>query len=110
MNRSSLPLAWAALLAAAGTGPAQPEPAYQAELRFVRELRARHDNDLALQYLERLGKNAPPELARELPLEVAKTRLEAASDEPDTGRRVALYEAAGKEFERFLADPANARH
>jgi hypothetical protein len=110
MNRRPFALAWAVLLCTAAFAPAQPEPAYQAELRFVRELRARHYNDLALQYLERLARDAPPELARELPLEAAKTRLEAASDEPDTGKRVALYEEAGREFERFLADPANAGH
>jgi hypothetical protein len=108
MKRRTPFFAWALLLGAAGAAPAQQEPAYTAELQFVRELRARHYNDLALQYLERLRKGASPELARELPLETAKTRLEAAADEPDSGKRLALYEEAGKEFARFLADPANA--
>src|SRR5262249_11939023 len=110
MKRRTPLLAWAVLLGTAGAVPARQEPAYTAELQFVRELRARHYDDLALQYLERLRKGATPALARELPLEMAKTRLEAAADEPDSGKRLALYEEAGKEFERFLADPANAAH
>jgi hypothetical protein len=75
------------------------------ELRFVRDLRARHYNDLALEYLERLKKGNPsPALLRELPLELAKTRLEAAADEPDSGKRLALFDGARSEIEAFLRD------
>jgi hypothetical protein len=80
------------------------EPPYEEELRFVRELRARHYNDLALEYLQQLAKNPTPQLQRELPLEFAKTRLEAAADEPDTTKRLAQYAQAQAELEKFLKD------
>jgi hypothetical protein len=102
MNRRLAIAAWAFLLGAGGV-PAQEAP-YQEDLRFVRELRARRYNDLALEYLQKLARNAPPELARELPLELAKTRLESAADEPDTTKRLALYAQAQAEFEKFLAE------
>jgi outer membrane protein assembly factor BamD (BamD/ComL family) len=73
------------------------------ELRFVRELRARHYTDLALEYLQRLQNGKPsPELLRELPLELAKTRLEAAADEPTSSKRLTLFESARAEIESFL--------
>jgi hypothetical protein len=102
------------LIAAALAGLAGPlvaqEPAYVEEMRFVRELRARRYNDLALQYLERLKQNPSPELAKELPLEIAKTRLEAAGDEADSGKRRAEYDRARGELEEFLArNPGHPR-
>jgi hypothetical protein len=75
----------------------------QEELRFVRELRDRGDADLALEYLQRLSKTASPELARELPLEEARTRLKAAADEPDSSKRLAMYTQAETDFEKYLA-------
>jgi hypothetical protein len=97
------------LVVASGGAFAQEAP-YQEDLRFVRELRARRYNDLALEYLQQLAKNAPPELARELPLEVAKTRLEAAADEPDSARRLSLFGQAQEAFEKFLKDnPSHPR-
>jgi hypothetical protein len=86
-----------------GWALAQQTP-YQEELRFVRELRARHYNDLALEYLGQLATNPSPELKRELPLEFAKTRLEAAADEPDTTKRLTAYAKAQAELENFLKD------
>src|SRR5271166_4423736 len=99
---------WRVLLAglvvvSGGWATAQEGP-HQEDLRFVRELRARHYNDLALEYLRHLSKNAPPALARELPLEFARTRLEGAADEPDTTRRLAEYAQAQAEFEKYLAE------
>src|SRR5262245_24771364 len=93
MKRSVGTLALGALLAAVASLPAE-EP----HLEFVRGLRARHYNDLAMDYLQRLSQNAPPQLARELPLEFARTRLELAKDEPDIGRRLALYAEARKDL------------
>lgn len=88
---------------------AQQEASYVSELHFVHNLRARHYNDLALEYLERLKKNNPsPELLQELPLELAETRLETAASEPDSGKRVAIYEQARSEIEAFLN--ANKNH
>src|SRR5947209_18359151 len=91
-----------AFLLAAGSAGAQ-DPSVQEDLRFVRELRARHYNELALEFLERLRKTVPEELAQELPIEIAKTQLEAAADEPDSGKRLGLYAEAQAEFEKFLA-------
>jgi hypothetical protein len=102
MNRRFALLAWAALAAGSEFAAAQ-EPAYREQMRFVNELRARHYNDLALEYLQMLSKNPSPELARELPLEMAKTRLEGAADEPDSGKRLALYGQARAELEKFIA-------
>lgn len=79
----------------------------QEELRFVNELRQQGSNDLALRYLERLSKNPPAELAAEMPLEMAKTRLAAAANEPDSTRRLAAYGQAQKEFTDFLRTHPN---
>jgi hypothetical protein len=73
-------------------------------MRFVRELRARGYNDLARDYLQKLAKTAPPELKRELPLEIARTNMDAAAEEPDSGKRLALYAQARADFQKFLAD------
>jgi hypothetical protein len=100
MNRHAF---LASLIVLAGGWALAQEAPYQEELQFVRELRARHYSDLALEYLQRLSKNAPPELARELPLEFAKTRLEAGADEPDTAKRLEQYALAQQELEKFLA-------
>jgi hypothetical protein len=102
MNRGFALLAGAALAAGAGFAAAQ-EPAYREQMRFVSELRARRYNDLALEYLQMLSKSPSPELARELPLEMARTRLEGAADEPDSGKRLALYGQARAELAKFLA-------
>jgi hypothetical protein len=108
-NRALFPLAVAFAVIAAGSRAGGQEAPHVGELRFVRDLRARHYSDLALDYLDRLKKNNPsPELLSELPLEFAETRLDAAADEPDSGKRLALFEQARGEFEAFLV--ANPEH
>jgi hypothetical protein len=82
---------------------AQPEPPHVAEMHFVNELRKRGDVALALDYLQRLGKNPSPELAKELPFEIAKTRLAIGTEESESSKRLALYQQARNEFEAFLA-------
>jgi len=77
---------------------------YRDELRFVEGLRSRGDNDLALEYLRRLEKNAPPELLKELPLELAKTSLRVAGDEPETAKRLLIYAEARENFKKFIAE------
>jgi hypothetical protein len=107
MNRRGLVVVCAALFGTGWSAPARG-PDVTEELRFVRELRARRYNDLALEYLERLKKsNPPPDLAAELPLEVARTLLDGAADEPDSARRVALYGQAQAVFVEFLAKSPN---
>ena len=86
------------------------EPPYAEELRFVRELRSRGYGDLAREYLDKLAKTASPELKKELPLERALTEMEAANDEPDSSKRIALYAQARQQFEQFLkANPTHPR-
>jgi hypothetical protein len=72
-------------------------------LRFVRELRDRGDADLALDFLERMKKDATPELARELPLEIARTQIKAAPEVPDSSKRLQMYASAQEELEKYLA-------
>ena len=80
------------------------EPAYRDDLRFAEALRSRGDNDLALEFLEQLKKGAPAGLLKELSLEFAKTRLRVAADEPETAKRLAQYQAARADFERFIRE------
>ena len=61
---------------------AQPESPVDSEMDFVNELRKRGDAALAMDYLLRLGKNPSPQLAKELPFELAKTRLLIGTEEP----------------------------
>jgi hypothetical protein len=84
------------------------EAPYAEDLQFVRELRSHGYTDLAREYLERLAKSAPPQLKKELPLERALTEMEAANDEPDSGKRIALYAQARTQFESYLK--ANSQH
>lgn len=72
------------------------------QLDFARKLRTRHYADLALEYLEKLRKTAPPALAPEVLLETARARVNLAQDkEPD--QRAPLFEQARKDLEAFLA-------
>lgn len=84
------------------------EPDFRDDLRFAEALRARGENDLALEWLERLRKTGSPELLKELPLELAKTRLRVAAEEPETGKRLAQYREARDDFLKFIA--ANPSH
>ena len=66
--------------------------------------------DLALEYLQRISKNASPELLKELPLELAKAKLDAAGEEPDSGKRLSLYSDARDELQKWLAaNPTSPR-
>ncbi len=75
---------------------------------FVHELRKQGKSDLAAEYLQKLAAKPSPELAKELPLEMAMTRLEAANDEPDSGKRLNLYNLAREELQKWLT--ANPNH
>ena len=97
-----------AVLVLAASAPAAEEASIQDDMRFVHELRNQGRSDLALEYLQRLAKNPSPELAKELPLELAMTRLEAANDEPDSGKRLNLYNLAREELQKWLT--ANPNH
>jgi hypothetical protein len=108
MNLRVLVLTAAAALGAVPFAAAQPEPPHVVELRFVSELRKRGDAALAMDYLQRLAKNPSPELAKELPFEVARTRLAIGTEEPESGKRLALYQQARDDFEKFLKDNPNS--
>ena len=97
-----------AVLLLAGRPSAAQEPDYRDDLRFVESLRARGDNDLAMAFLAKMAKNAPPALLKELPLEFAKTGLRVAAAEPETGKRLLLYKEARDNFQKFI--DANPRH
>jgi tetratricopeptide (TPR) repeat protein len=87
-------------------GPLRAEdPPY---LEFVRGLRERHYPDLALEYLKKISKDAPPDVAARLPLEMARTRLDIAVNTPDLGQRMNLYAEARTEFEQFIAKNAQS--
>ena len=90
-----------AFLLAAGPVAADDASA-QDDLRFIEALRSQGKPDLALEYLQRISKTASPELAKQLPLELAKARLAAAGDEPDSGKRLSLYTAAREELQKWL--------
>jgi hypothetical protein len=77
-------------------------------MQFIRELRSRGYSDLAGKYLEKLAKTASPALQKELSLELAVTKMAAASEEPDSGKRIALYTEARSDFQKFLQ--ANPNH
>ena len=83
---------------------ARAQAPYAEDMRFVRELRSRGYSDLAREYLQKLAQKAPPELKKELPLEIALTNLEAANEEPDSAKRLTLYAQARAECEKFLKD------
>lgn len=78
-------------------------PAVEPHIDFVHGLRDRRQPDLALEYLQRLSKAPPPEIAANLPLEMARCRLDMALIELDPAKRAALYAQARDEFAGFLA-------
>jgi hypothetical protein len=84
---------------------AAPRPLPAAEvphLEFARELRARYP-DLALEYLNNLRQSNPPaDVAAVIPLELAKVRLDLATTEGDSGRRLTLYTKAHAEIQEFI--------
>lgn len=102
MNRAVAVLAFLSLV------PPLSLCAEEPHLDFVRGLRASGKADLALQYLRSNSQRLSPELAAILPLELAKTRLELATAQPDAASRAALYDQARIELEAFLKN--NAKH
>jgi tetratricopeptide (TPR) repeat protein len=97
-------LAVALLLTSATSANAETPP----YIEFVRGLRKDGLNDLALEYLEKLRTTAPKEVQALLPVEYAKTLLEAASTELDDGKRTGMLATAKAEFERYLkANPGD---
>jgi hypothetical protein len=112
MTPRILMLASVVVLAAAPFAAAQPEPSYVADLRLVDELRKRGDTGLAtdyLKYLENsLAKKPNPELAKELSFERAKTDLLTGAENPESSKRLALYQKARGEFEKFLTGNPNS--
>ncbi len=94
----------AALLAVLAAAPAaRSEEPY---LEFIRNLRKTYP-DLALDYLTRLGEKPPPSVAKYIPLEKARTRLDLASTVPELDERLEQYKNARLEFEEFLANDKN---
>jgi len=78
------------------------ESPYAEDLQFIQDLRTRGYSDLAREYLEKLAKNAPAALKKELDFEIALTNMEAANDEPDSNKRLTLYAQARASFQAFL--------
>ncbi|HKB39633.1 MAG TPA: hypothetical protein VKD72_24560, partial [Gemmataceae bacterium] len=101
-----LSLTLLALATSAGLSVAQEAPQDE-ELTFVRQLRERGLADLALEYLDKRLRNNP-KYAADLPLEIASTRLEMATAEPDPGKRAALFAQTRTELDAFLQK--NAAH
>ena len=84
--------------------PPAAEASVQDDMRFVRNRSSQGRSDLALEYLQRLAKNPSPELAKQLPLEMAMTRLGSSQDdEPDSGKHFNLYNQAREELQKWLA-------
>jgi hypothetical protein len=96
--------AWCCFLALSLTGIAgavRAQEPIEAELEFVRKLRARGDIELAREYLERMQKRNDPKLAAVLPLEQARTLL-AAAREKEPAQRLGMFAQA----RNFLDDYA----
>src|SRR5438552_706700 len=82
------------------------------EMRFVDAMRKQGYPDLALQYLDDLKKKPgiSDDLKAELPVEIARTQLDMVGDEPDIGRKLALFADVRAELQKFLKDhPTNRR-
>jgi hypothetical protein len=78
-------------------------------LDFVQGLRAKGHPDLALEYMQdNLLKIAPPDLKKELPLEMAKARADMAQLETVPAKREALYAQAREELLAFLKENAKS--
>jgi hypothetical protein len=104
MKKSAVILALGILLAPVSWVRADEPDA----MEFVRGLRARNYPDLALEYLLKLQKTAPPEMANQLALEIAKCWLDLARSKPVASERPALYEQARQKFESFVQDYPNS--
>ena len=74
---------------------------------LVRGLRENGLPELALEYLAELSVKPPPDLAKVLPLERAKVRLELATAETDEGLRGVQIAQAKLELDAFLKGNPN---
>jgi hypothetical protein len=83
--------------------------AAEPHLEFARGLQSRGMADLAADYLLRLSANPPENLKAILPLELARARLEQASQEGDDRKRANLFAAARRDFEAFLNTSRDAK-
>ncbi len=91
----------------AGLAPIHPAEAEEPKhLDFVKGLRERGYHDLALEYLQNLQKRTQPPLPDELkvmiPLEIAKTHLEAAGTERDHAKRDEIRRQVRAQFQTFV--------
>src|SRR5262249_32198605 len=101
MKKTVVALALGVVVAAAGA----EEPPH---LDFVQKLRASHYPDLALEYLEKLAKNAPADLRPSIELERARAQLDLARAESDTAKKPALLAKAREGFEAFVKNNPNS--
>src|SRR5262249_34162742 len=62
----------------------------------------------ALEYLEKLAANPPPDVVATLPLEMARCRLEAGKAIADLGQRQKQFTDARAEFQTFLDKNPNS--
>src|SRR5437763_1313815 len=109
MKRRIMILASIAVFATIRPTPAQ-EPSYVEDLRFIHDLRQRGDTDLAIEWIKKLEKTASPQLQRELPFELALCSKAEALNEPDSGKRLRLYEQARADLIKFRdANPTHPR-
>jgi hypothetical protein len=92
-------LTLAAVLVPAPAGRADEKA--ETQMEFVRRLRAKGYNDLALDYLQRLQKNPPPGIGPLLTLEEARTRLSLARDK-EPGQRLEIFAQARAGLEKYL--------
>lgn len=104
MSRRFVPLA---VLLVVSSAPAQELPP-PSPVDLSRGLRENGMSDLALEYLADLGKTAPADVQKVLPLERAKCRLDLAGTESDDALRSALVAEAKRELDGFVK--ANAGH
>src|SRR5437660_1489556 len=79
-------------------------------LDFARRLRESHYPDLAMEYLEKLTKTAPADMQPSIELEIARSRLDIARTDPDSGKRPALFAQARAAFEAIVKNnPSSAQ-
>jgi hypothetical protein len=88
-------------LALIPVGQVQAQEPVEMQLEFVRRLRAKGYNDLALEQIDKLKKLADPALTGVLQLEQARTML-AIAREKEPEARPALFAAARAELEAFV--------
>lgn len=71
-------------------------------LDFIHKLRARGQADLALKYIDDLGKDFPADVKPFLALEKASIHADQAAKAPDPARRDAIYKNAREELLAFI--------